>query len=382
MARTRAGILALVALAACGRFRFDPVDGLDDTDGGSGSGVGDGGTTDADGLSADTYNIAFVTSESRRIAEIGGVAGADTLCNQLALDAGLPGTYVAWLSDGTTNAPARLAGARGWIRPDGKPLVDTVADLVAGHLLYPIVLNESSVAYTAQSGVTTGTLGDGTLGTDCDNWGSISSGSTATSGIASTTFTTWTENLNLPSACDQPQPFYCFGTDHDVALQYAPATGRRAFVSSEAWMPAGGTDGADAACQTAADTASLGGSWRALLATTTAPAADRFNKDASTWVRLDGIALGPTASEVLSGGILDAPLNLTETMQYRGSNPANTGATSVTALGASNSTCLDWMSSSASDTQRVGLLNSVTLYFSTPIFQTCSSGAQLYCLER
>jgi hypothetical protein len=122
--------------------------------------------------------------------------------------------------------------------------------------------------------------------------------------------------------------------------------------------------------------------WRALLATTTAPAADRFDKGAPTWVRLDGIALAPTASEALSGGILDAPLNFTETMQYRGSNPANTGATSVTALGATNSTCLDWTSSQSSDTVRVGLLNSITLYFSTPIFQTCNSGAQLYCLER
>jgi hypothetical protein len=51
----------------------------------------------------------FVTSTVHD-GNLGGLAGADAICNSLASDAGLPGTYKAWLSDGF-NSPSML-----WIR--------------------------------------------------------------------------------------------------------------------------------------------------------------------------------------------------------------------------------------------------------------------------
>jgi len=72
-------------------------------------------------------NFVFATSTSYP-ADFGGLAGADAICNQHAGDAGLPGTYVAWLSTTTVDARDRLAGARGFVRPDGLPFADTVDD--------------------------------------------------------------------------------------------------------------------------------------------------------------------------------------------------------------------------------------------------------------
>ena len=35
------------------------------------------------------------------------------------------GTYKAWLSTSTVNAIGRLNGASGWVRPDGRPMVNS-----------------------------------------------------------------------------------------------------------------------------------------------------------------------------------------------------------------------------------------------------------------
>ena len=60
-------------------------------------------------------NRVFVTS-SKKTGDFGGLAGGDTECNSLASLAGLPGTYVAWLSTATVNASTRLGSAQGFVR--------------------------------------------------------------------------------------------------------------------------------------------------------------------------------------------------------------------------------------------------------------------------
>lgn len=51
---------------------------------------------------AGAHRLMFVT-ETTMTANLGGQAGAAALCTAMAADAGLPGSYVAWLS--TTTAP-------------------------------------------------------------------------------------------------------------------------------------------------------------------------------------------------------------------------------------------------------------------------------------
>src|SRR5215510_6780649 len=74
-------------------------------------------------------NLVFVTSQHVIAGQLGSLAAADAVCNESAANAGLPGVYVAWLSTSATNAIDRLAGARGWVRPDGRPFADTSADI-------------------------------------------------------------------------------------------------------------------------------------------------------------------------------------------------------------------------------------------------------------
>jgi len=52
--------------------------------------------------------IAFLTSGSY-YGDFGGLAGADAICQRLAREENLPGTFKAWLSDSTTNAADRLS---------------------------------------------------------------------------------------------------------------------------------------------------------------------------------------------------------------------------------------------------------------------------------
>ena len=83
------------------------------------------------------HNIVFVTSIEYD-GNLGGLGGADAACQSRAAFAGLPGTYVAWLSTPTVSAHSRIQG-RGWVRRDGRPFVDTIADLEQSKMLYPVL---------------------------------------------------------------------------------------------------------------------------------------------------------------------------------------------------------------------------------------------------
>src|SRR5262249_21678466 len=136
---------------------------------------------------------------------LGGLAGADGLCATRAMAASLPGTYRAWLSTSTVNAKDRLAGARGWVRTDGLPFADTIADIVSGKILYPIRLDERGADLPTALGqvfVATGTDPDGTLSTTqvgtCDDFTTVN-GSVAVGDAAGGT-AAWT-SAYLASGC-------------------------------------------------------------------------------------------------------------------------------------------------------------------------------------
>lgn len=91
--------------------------------------------------------FAFRTSESNR-GDLGGLAGADAICQRLADAARLPGTYRAWLSDSSTSAASRFADTSPglpYIRPDGVVVAEDYADLTDGDILAPITVDENGV---------------------------------------------------------------------------------------------------------------------------------------------------------------------------------------------------------------------------------------------
>lgn len=107
--------------------------------GAGGAGGADPGIGGAGGGEEGPFNYAFLSS-TKHTGDLGGLTGADTLCNDLATAAGLPGTYVAWLSDSNTDAKDRLGDASGWLRIDNRPFARSVDELLMDGPLYPLII--------------------------------------------------------------------------------------------------------------------------------------------------------------------------------------------------------------------------------------------------
>ena len=111
----------------------------------------------------------FLTSQVSP-ANLGGLGGADRLCNALASAAGMPGRYVAWLSDSRTDAVARVTSNGPYVTRSGIVVASGLADLVDGGLRHPISQDEHGNDVPPRE-VWTGTdpLGVRTAST-CDDW--------------------------------------------------------------------------------------------------------------------------------------------------------------------------------------------------------------------
>jgi hypothetical protein len=118
----------------------------------------------------------FLTS-TEHDGNLGGLAGADRICQRLAAAANLPGaaSFMAWASDASaspaTRFPTKSTGP--YWRVDGTTIADSWADLTDGGLDAPINVTETG-ATGVTSRVWTHTAPNGTRATDrtdaCDNW--------------------------------------------------------------------------------------------------------------------------------------------------------------------------------------------------------------------
>ena len=271
----------------------------DASQGSSDAGVIDASRADASGPPPPVGepNIVFITSD-RYQGNVGGLEGADAICNLHAQTAGLAGTYVAYLSSSTVDAIDRLGDARGWVRVDGKPFVDTVDDLRHRRLWHPVHMDENGTLLNA-SLVMTGTDYDGSL---WDYWDNCHDYTTSefegSSGVGvSSGFATGSWSRGAGAVCSVHLRLYCFGIDHQFALQPDPAPGRWAFVSDE-FDTASGAMAADAQCAAEATAAGLPGTYLALIAFDGQSALSRFDLTGPPWVRTDGVALTDTALEL------------------------------------------------------------------------------------
>lgn len=140
----------------------------------------------------------FVTS-TQYSTNLGGVAGADSICQTRATAAGLSGTFKAWIADGNdSSAPAtRFTHASvpyGLTGTYGPQIADNWADLIDGTLDNPINLDEfgSSVAF---GNVLTNVSINGTRkgGDHCSAWSSTSSSFKSVTGSVSNTNSWWTD---------------------------------------------------------------------------------------------------------------------------------------------------------------------------------------------
>ncbi|MDB4954192.1 MAG: Flagellar hook-length control protein FliK [Myxococcales bacterium] len=371
---SRAATLVLLAAASCGRLGF--------------SSTGDAGGAAADGASGDgsvdgglPFNIVFVTSTTHA-GDLGGLAGADAICQGLAAAAGLGGTYVAWLSTSTVSANSRLGSARGWTRPDGRPVFDQQQDIAQGHLLYPPRLDETG-ADVGQQTITTATR-NGLLsatGTTCGDWTladmqfvDVGDSSAATQAFA------FTGNV---ARCATLRRFYCFGIDRSNPIVVSAQAGRKAFVSQGGLDGTNGPAAADAMCASEALAAGRTGSFKALMATTTATAASRFSTALGPWSRFDGVLLSDTAAELFTAPYWHTALSVdAQGGGFYASSGVWTGAATPTALGTNASTCNNWSTPSSAATGLTGATDDSKTSRSFAFGNgQCSQTYRAYCLE-
>lgn len=148
-----------------------------------------------------------------------GLAGADAVCRALATAAGLPlpASFVAFLSDGSTDASSRLTIDGPWERVDGVKIADSLADLTDGTLDDPLAIDELDGRFGVDAW--TGTLENGTsTGSNCAGWTSGLGADSGSLGRPWRCVNDWTGGNTF--SCDEPFHLFCFsnqlllGWDH------------------------------------------------------------------------------------------------------------------------------------------------------------------------
>jgi len=172
--------------------------------GGSGGSGGSGGVS----------HLVFLSSETFT-GGIGGLAGADNICRNDAVAAGLANapSFVAWLSTSAVSAANRLIilAASPYYRTDGVMVASSGTQLVSGSLQNPINVQANGLTVTPGS-VWTATLSNGTPACtddscDCSAWTSSSAAQSGTAGSSGSTGSTWTNST--PLTCNNSARVYC-----------------------------------------------------------------------------------------------------------------------------------------------------------------------------
>ncbi len=346
------------------------------SDGGLVDGGHDGGTVDG---GDEGYNVVFVTSIATAPGTFGGLAGASTLCQALAMSAGLPrpSSYRAFLPTIATDARAQITGSRGWVRVDGLPFVDTDTDLAAGRIYYPIALDEAGDPAPVTS-VATSTNADSTRGGEtCGDWDDTAA-RVGRIGDPRDTTVRWTDSAGSTD-CSTPLAIYCFGTGLSRPLPppVAPPGAARAFQSQSTVNAQMGLGALDALCEADAAEAGYTGTFRALVApsdTESALSASRFSMTSGPWYRPDGAKVGDTLLDLAASQLL-APPNVTVGMSYE-SHRVWAGADTPGVAG--TQTCGSWTMSGSGST---GFSSSTTAFFHAGGATLCSVGQRVLCFQ-
>lgn len=118
----------------------------------------------------------FVTSKTF-LGNLGSLSAADALCDSLAADGGLGGSWRAWLGDSSASAASRLShSAAPYVLVTGTEIAKDWAGLTSGTLEHVIDVDEHGGSqYANDPAVWTDAWGDGgTAGASCNDWTSAS----------------------------------------------------------------------------------------------------------------------------------------------------------------------------------------------------------------
>ncbi len=149
----------------------------------------------------------FVT-RSEYSGDLGGLVGADRLCQSAAESVDLRGTWIAWLSTDTVNAYDRVTSGGPWRDLTGQTVFANRSALMTIPLrAIRTQENGERVSFSLEN-VWTGTATGGQADGDdnCDNWASSDILDWGSRGI--TNEESWTESSG--NSCDAKARLYCF----------------------------------------------------------------------------------------------------------------------------------------------------------------------------
>lgn len=153
----------------------------------------------------------FITSTSFA-ADFGGIPAADGICQALASAADLPGTFLAWLSDGTLAPLDRFTQNAGpYQLVDGRTVAVSFSDLTDGRIRTAIDMDEQGGTVAPAEKVWTNTNGTGAASpgsNHCSGW-TVATHVRATLGFADVRGQGWSNGYG--PFCDYPAAhLFCF----------------------------------------------------------------------------------------------------------------------------------------------------------------------------
>jgi hypothetical protein len=363
-------LFGALSLAACGRLGFGASDepvidaaGLADADRiVDGAPVIDG----AAGVDADPHALgrAFVTVATYA-ADLGSSAAADAICQDAADGASLGGAFVALLADSSRDHLDALAGSRGWVDLNGLPIADVPSDWVDGRMRFPLRRTEAGT-------LVTGRVWFGSDVMNCGDWtigGNVPAGATGQASSA---------NLLTPTTpCNDPAHLFCVEVGRTEPLPPIDESGRYIFVSTATWQPGGGLASADALCAGEAASASLPGTYLAVLGSSAGGPLARFDIGGAPWRRVDGVRVAATAAAFAAqpaGDVYPSFVNLDAAgvpRTYVGSH-----------VGSAAAHCQDWTSADPGQSAPSGLFSDAAVdTFWTYGQAACDRTARILCAQ-
>jgi hypothetical protein len=167
--------------------------------------------------------VVFVTSTAYN-GNLGGLSGADAICQNHAAMACLPGTYLPWLSTGAASPSTRFTQSSiPYRRVDGIPIAVNYNNLVDGSIDAPINLDQHGnvppaanfecgpgIITMVWSGTNTSGNAQGTSAGRCSEWTSPSSGGHwGRRDLSNGNWTHWCRG-EVAGTCGYTAPLYCF----------------------------------------------------------------------------------------------------------------------------------------------------------------------------
>lgn len=347
---------------------------------------------------------------------VGGLAGADAVCQSRASLAGLPnaGLFRAWLGTPVTDPFCHLHGLSGlqsqscsgqlpgdarvgpWQRRDGASFAGESRALIdEWKVLRPVRFDEfgNTIADDADEYWTGDLVSVGGTRLSCGNWNQTADSATVGSAHA----IGWSFSRATTASCSSPRRLLCLEAAEGVLESEPNAGGFVAFVTSDqgngnisSWPRAqGGSSlaGADTICRNSAAAAFLprADSFIAWLSIPGFPVPSRINGDEPV-VRVDGVQLADSILNLVDpmpdAIDLRTALNVTENGQYIGEQ----SSCSWTGTDGSGEPTIDhcslWNSSIPQAIGRGGVLDRGDRRWTDGFGTGCSwGGCHLYCLS-